>query len=160
MDYKREPFYKSKGVHIIGDVRFGEYVSVWFGSVLRGDINYIYVGNYSNIQDLTVIHVTEELPVIIGDYVTVGHRALIHGCEIGDNTLIGMGAIILDRAKIGKNCIIAAGSVVKEGMVIPDNTLVAGVPAKIKREVTEEEIKLLKESALHYVEYAKLDVNR
>ncbi len=159
MKWNKEPFYKSKGVYIIGDVRFGENVSVWFGSVLRADINYIQIGNYSNIQDLTVVHLTEDLPVIIGDYVTVGHRALIHGCEIGNNVLIGMGAIILDRAKIGNNCIVAAGSVIKEGMVVPDNTLVAGVPAKIKREVTEEEVKLLKESALHYVEYATLRVN-
>ena len=121
-------------VFLSGDVRLGQYASLWPGVVARGDVNYISVGVCSNVQDLTCLHVADENPCIIGDYVTVGHSACIHGCEIEDHVLIGMGAIVLTGAKIGRGSIIAAGAVVKENAVIPPNSLVAGVPGKIVRE--------------------------
>ena len=121
-------------VFLSGDVRVGQYASLWPGVVARGDVNYISVGVCSNIQDLTCLHVADDAPCIIGDYVTVGHSACIHGCEIEDHVLIGMGAIVLTGAKIGRGSIVAAGAVVKENAVIPPNSLVAGVPAKIVRE--------------------------
>ena len=121
-------------VFLSGDVRVGQYASLWPGVVARGDVNYISVGASSNIQDLTCLHVADDNPCIIGDYVTVGHSACVHGCEIEDHVLIGMGAIVLTGAKIGRGSIVAAGAVVKENAVIPPNSLVAGVPAKIVRE--------------------------
>lgn len=121
-------------VFLSGDVRVGQYASLWPGVVARGDVNYISVGDCTNIQDLTCLHVADDNPCIIGDYVTVGHSACVHGCEIEDHILIGMGAVILTGAKIGRGSIIAAGAVVKENAVIPPNSLVAGVPAKIVRE--------------------------
>jgi len=150
-----KPFYISENATLIGDVRFGDNVSIWFGSVLRGDINYITVGNFSNIQDNSVLHVANEFPVIIGDYVTVGHNAIIHGCTIEDFCLIGMGAIILDGASIEKGSIIAAGAVVKENAIIPENSLVVGIPGVVKRILPNNIIDTLKESAEHYVEIAK-----
>lgn len=143
------------GVQLIGDVRLAKESSIWFNSVLRADINLVEVGERTNIQDCSVLHVTSELPVRIGKDVTVGHRAIIHGCTIGDCCLIGMGAVILDNANIGSEALVAAGAVVLEGFVVPDGMLVAGVPAKIIRPLTAEEKKHIKESALHYVEYAK-----
>ncbi len=151
-----EPLFLAPNASLIGDIRLGKDVSIWYGAVLRGDINYIQVGNYSNVQDNSVFHVTEKLPVIIGDYVTVGHNVTIHGCIVEDYCLIGMGAIILDNARIGKGSIVAAGSVVKENAVIPPGSLVAGIPAVIKKTLPPDSINLLKESALHYVEYTKL----
>jgi len=129
----QSPFYLSENAVLIGDVRCGKNSSIWFGTVLRADINYIKVGDYSNIQDLSVGHVTEELPLIIGDYVTVGHNVVMHGCTICSNTLIGMGSTILDGAVIGEGCIIAAGTVVKEKSVIEPYSLVAGVPGIFKK---------------------------
>lgn len=143
------------GVHLIGDVRLAKDSSVWYNSVLRGDINRIEIGERTNIQDCTVIHVTEELPVRIGSDVTVGHRAIIHGCTIGDCSLIGMGSVILDKATIGSYALIAAGAVVLQGFVVPDGMLAAGVPAKIIRPLTDEEKVQLKQSAEHYVAYAR-----
>ncbi len=145
----------AENAKIIGDVRIGDYVSIWFGAVIRADINYIEIGKESNIQDLSVLHVTEELPCVIGERVTIGHNAIVHGAKIGDECLIGMGAVILDGARIGKNCVIAAGAVVKENQEIPSGVLVAGVPAKIKRELTEEEKEMLGKHALEYVRLAQ-----
>ena len=136
---------------IIGDVKIGDNVSVWFGVVLRGDVAPIEIGNNTNIQDNSVVHSEVGYPTKIGNGVTIGHNSIIHGCEIGDNTLIGMGSIILNGAKIGKNCIIGAGSVITEGKVIEDNSLVLGVPGKIVRKVTDEEIKRIKDNALAYI---------
>lgn len=145
----------AEGVHILGDVEIGVDASVWFNSVLRGDINLIRIGDRTNVQDGSIFHVTSELPVIVGNDVTVGHRAIVHGCRIGDGSLIGMGAIVLDRARVGKQALVAAGAVVREGFEVPDGMLAAGVPAKILRPLTNKEKEALLESAHHYVEYAK-----
>ncbi len=139
---------------VMGDVRLAKNASIWYKAVLRGDDNYIVVGENSNIQDNTVVHVAHEYPTIIGDNVTVGHSAIIHACKIGNNCLIGMGAIVLDGAEIGAETIIGAGSVVSSGKVIPPGVLALGTPAKVVRELTEEEKLSLKESAIKYVRYA------
>ena len=142
------------GAHIIGHVEIANDASIWFNSILRGDINAIYVGERSNIQDGSIVHVTSELPVYIGDDVTVGHGAIVHGCRIENGSLIGMGAVVLDRAHIGKQALVAAGAVVREGFVVPDGMLVGGVPAKVLRALSDEEKTSLLESAAHYVRYA------
>lgn len=139
---------------VIGDVEIGEDSSVWFGAILRGDVNYIRVGRCTSIQDGTVVHVTNRThPTVIGSYVTVGHGVKLHGCTVKDNCLIGIGAIILDGAVIGENSIVAAGTLVPPGKEFPPNSLIMGFPAKVKRELSEEEIRSLKEHALRYVEY-------
>jgi carbonic anhydrase/acetyltransferase-like protein (isoleucine patch superfamily) len=143
------------GVQLIGDVRLARDSSIWFNSVLRGDINFIEVGERTNIQDCSILHVTSEFPVRIGSDVTVGHRAVVHGCTVGNECLIGMGAILLDNAQVGSQSLVAAGAVVLPGFVVPEGMLAAGVPAKIVRPLTTEEKEQIKESALHYVEYAR-----
>jgi len=125
----------AKGAVVVGDVHLEEESSVWYTAVLRGDINQIKIGKRSNIQDGCVIHLENDSPCIVGDDVTVGHRAILHGCTVEDAALIGMGAIVLNGAIIKKGAIVAAGAVVKEGMIVPENTLVAGVPAKIIKQV-------------------------
>lgn len=143
--------YIAPSADVIGDVVINENGSVWYQAVIRADNDRIEIGCGSNIQDSCVLHADAGYPVKIGDYVTVGHGAIIHGCEIGDNTLIGMGAIILNGAKIGKNCLIAAGALVTQGKEIPDGSMVMGSPAKIRRELTEEEIAGNRESAEEYI---------
>jgi len=143
------------GAWIIGDVEVGEQGSIWFNAVLRGDINRIRVGARSNIQDGCVVHVTRELPALIGDDVTVGHMAMLHGCRIEDACLIGMNAVILDNASVGPRAIVGAGAVVRENFVVPEGTLVAGVPARVVRDLTDEERSSLLRSALNYVGYAR-----
>ena len=123
---------------LVGDVRVGEHASIWYGCVLRGDIAPIHVGRETNIQDLTVVHVDPDRPTVIGDRVGVGHRAILHGCEIHDDSLVGMGAIVLSHASIGSGSVIAAGALVTEGMIVPPGSLVVGIPGKIIREVDEE----------------------
>lgn len=140
---------------LIGDTILAEETSIWFGAVLRGDINFIKIGRFTNIQDNCVIHVSGEAPTTIGDYVTVGHGAIIHGGTIGNNCLIGMGSIILDKSVIGDGCLIAAGALVKERQVIPPGSLVVGNPGVVKRQITADEQQLFKEWAIHYREYAK-----
>ena len=135
---------------LVGDVRLRENVSIWFGAVLRADINYIEIGKSSNIQDNAVFHVDYSFPVILGEGVTIGHNAIIHACRIADYVLIGMGAILLDNVEVGSESIIAAGSVVRPNTKIPSRVLVAGVPATIKREVTTEEIEMIRKSAKEY----------
>lgn len=149
------PYYLSEDAVLIGDIRCGENSSVWFKSVLRGDINYISIGKFSNIQDMCVCHVTEKLPCIVGDYVTVGHNAVLHGCSIDDYVLVGMGSILLDGATIGKGSIIAAGTVVKENMIIEPYSLVAGVPGVVKKRLNQNVIEELKKHAESYFEFAK-----
>ena len=145
-----------KTADVIGDVTIGAESGIWFGAVVRGDVNSIKIGKRTNIQDNATIHVTTALyPTVIGDGVTVGHNAVIHGSIIAENVLIGMGAVVLDGCKIGKNSIIAANSVLLGGTEIPEGVLVAGNPAKIKREVTAEEIEGLKKSAENYARYAR-----
>jgi carbonic anhydrase/acetyltransferase-like protein (isoleucine patch superfamily) len=143
------------GATIIGEVTLAAEASVWFNAVLRGDINSIHIGERTNIQDCSVLHVTSELPVVIGSDVTVGHRAIVHGCHVGDGSLIGMGAIILDHARIGRQALVAAGAVVLEGFVVPEGMLAAGVPARILRPLTDVEKEGLLDSARHYVQYAR-----
>lgn len=140
---------------VLGDVRLGEDVSIWYHATVRGDRSSITVGKGSNIQDNCVVHVEAEHPVVIGENVTIGHSAIVHGCTIGDNTLVGMGAILMNGCRIGKNCIIGAGAIVTEGKEIPDNSLVIGCPGKVLRQVTEEEIQKSLENARLYVEEAK-----
>lgn len=138
---------------VIGDVEIGEHSSIWFNSVVRGDVNWIRIGHHTNIQDCSVLHVTSErFSLTIGNYVTMGHRVIAHGCVIHNRCLIGMGSVILDGAVIGEDSIVAAGAVVPEGMVVPPRSLVAGVPGKIKRHVTNEELHRIAEGWTHYVE--------
>lgn len=141
---------------IIGDVQIGEDSSVWFGCVLRGDVHHIRVGARTNIQDLTVVHVAAgKYPTLIGDDVTVGHRAIVHACTIGHRCLIGMGAIVMDGCEIGDDCIVGAGALLPEGTKIPSGSVVMGAPAKIKRELRENERAWILNSAQNYSELAK-----
>ena len=128
------------GAVVIGEVTLGKRVSIWYNAVVRGDIAPITIGDNSNIQECSVLHVDHDTPILLGEGVTVGHGAILHGCRIGDNSLVGMGAIVLGGAVIGKNCIIGAGALVTQNTIIPDNSLVLGSPARIKRSLTEEEI--------------------
>ncbi|MGM0123525.1 carbonic anhydrase/acetyltransferase [Enterococcus sp. AZ194] len=137
---------------VYGDVQLGEDSTVWFQAVLRGDAEKIVVGARTNIQDGTIVHVDHGAPTIIGNDVTVGHQCMIHGCQIQDGALIGMGTTILNRAVIGENSLIGAGSLVTEGKVIPPNVLAFGRPAKVIRPLTQEEIQKNKENIRHYVE--------
>ena len=140
---------------VIGDVELGNHVSVWFGAVIRGDNDKIVIGERSNIQDNCVLHVDEGDPVIIGREVTVGHGAIVHGATVGDMSLIGMGAIVLNKAKIGKCCIIGANALVTSGMDIPDYSLVMGSPAKIVKTYGPEVEERLRQSAENYVRHGK-----
>ena len=135
---------------IIGDVTLEKNTSIWFNATLRGDVENIYVGEGSNIQDGSVLHTDPGYPLKIGRDVTIGHLVMLHGCTVGDNSLIGIGAIILNGAKIGKNCIIGANALVTENKVIPDNSLVIGSPGKIARQVSNDEAKSITENAIHY----------
>jgi gamma-carbonic anhydrase len=143
------------GACLIGEVTLGQDASVWFNAVLRGDINRIQIGDRSNVQDGVVMHVTHRDPVVIGNDVTVGHQAVIHGCQLFDGSLIGMGAVVLDRAKVGPLALVAAGALVREGYTVPEGVLVAGVPARIIRPLTDEERAGLLDSAKRYVGYAR-----
>ena len=136
---------------LTGRLALGSEVSVWFGCVLRGDDASIHIGARSNVQDLSMIHADVDVPNVIGDEVTIGHRCVLHGAQVGDRCLIGMGAILLGGSVIGAESIIGAGAVVKEGMVVPPRSLVVGVPAKIVREVTDEQVAAIRRSADGYV---------
>ena len=140
---------------LIGKVKLEKNSSIWFNAVLRGDIELITIGENSNIQDGSVLHTDPGYKLNVGKGVTVGHKVMLHGCQIADDTLIGIGSIILNNAKIGKNCIVGANSLITENKIIPDNSLVVGSPGKILRKVTEEEIKAIHENAKHYVDGSK-----
>ncbi|AEM78588.1 gamma carbonic anhydrase family protein [Thermoanaerobacter wiegelii] len=148
--------YIAETAEVIGDVEIKKDANIWYGAVLRGDIDKIVVGEGTNIQDNCVVHVTEGHPCYIGNYCTIGHEAIVHACKIGNSVLIGMGAIILDDAEIGDNCIIGAGSLVTGGKKIPEGSLAFGNPAKVIRKLTQEEIENIHRSYEHYVELAKL----
>lgn len=140
---------------VIGDVELGEDSSVWFNSVLRGDVNPIRIGRRTNIQDLSMIHVTSNrYATHIGDDVTVGHHVVLHGCRVGNRVLVGMGAIVMDGVEIGDDCIIGAGTLLTPGTKVPPGSLVVGSPGKVKRGMTDEERAFLLESAKHYVHTA------
>lgn len=140
---------------VLGQVIMGEGSSIWYGAVVRGDIENIKIGKYTNIQDNVTVHTETNIPTELGDYTVVGHNAIIHGCRVGNNCLIGMGAIVLNRAVIGDNSIIAAGSLITEGKIIPPNSLVMGTPGKVVRQVTEKEIEDIKKNAIRYYELWK-----
>jgi len=141
---------------LVGDVTIGDYSSIWFGAVLRGDVEEIVVGKFTNIQDNVVVHGTKgKYNVVIGDYVTIGHNATIHATKIASHVIIGMGAILLDGSEIGEYCIVGAGAVVPPGMKIEPESLVLGVPAKVVRKVTDEEKEMIDKNWKNYLEYAR-----
>ncbi|MNO68130.1 2,3,4,5-tetrahydropyridine-2,6-dicarboxylate N-acetyltransferase [compost metagenome] len=140
---------------VMGKVRLEAGSSVWFSAVLRGDTEWIHIGENSNVQDGTVMHADSGTPLIIGKNVTIGHNAMLHGCTVGDNSLIGINAVVLDGAKIGKYCLIGANTLIPPGKEIPDGSLVMGSPGKVVRELTEQQKKTLELSAAHYVHNAK-----
>lgn len=148
-----EECYVADSAQVIGDVTLHNQASIWFGTVLRGDIEPIVVGERSNVQDNSVAHTSHGLPVILGNDVTIGHHVTLHGCTIGSNCLIGMGAILLDGSNIGDNCIIGAGALVKQGQQIPAGSMVLGSPARVIRRLTEAEIDNIQTYAERYVGY-------
>lgn len=148
-------YFVADNATVLGRVTLGEATGIWFNAVLRGDVDDIVIGARTNIQDGAVIHADEGYPACVGEGVTVGHQAMIHGCTIGYNSLIGIKAVVLNGATIGRNCIIGANALIPEGKEIPDNSLVMGAPGRVKREVTDEEIEGLRWSADHYVENFK-----
>ncbi len=147
--------YLFPGCQLIGAVESSAYTSIWPNAVLRADLAPIIIGSYSNIQDQATIHVERNFPATIGNYVTVGHQAIIHAATVEDNVLVGMGAILLNRSVIGKNCIIGAGSIVTEGVTIEEGSLVLGIPGKVVRKLTDEEISSIENSAKRYQELAE-----
>jgi carbonic anhydrase/acetyltransferase-like protein (isoleucine patch superfamily) len=145
-----------ESAQIIGDVEIGKDSSIWYNAVIRGDVNTIRIGERTNIQDGCLLHVRhKQFPLHIGNNVTMGHGAIAHACTIGDTCLIGMGAIVLDNAKINSYTLVAAGAVVLNNTVVPEGVLVAGVPAKVVRPLTQQERTMLEESAQNYVDYVK-----
>ena len=146
-----EDFYVAESASVIGKVRLANDTSIWFGAVLRGDNESITVGENTNVQECAVIHTDPGFPCILGSNVTIGHQAMLHGCQVGDNSLIGINAVVLNGAKIGRNCLIGANALVTENQEIPDGSLVIGSPAKPIKQLTTAQILKLKESAEHYV---------
>lgn len=140
---------------VIGDVVMGDGSSVWFGSVVRGDSARILIGAGSNIQDLSVLHADEGMPMVIGERVTVGHQAMLHGCTIGDESLIGIGAVVLNGARIGRNCLVGAGALVTEGKEFPDGSMIIGSPARVVKQLSVAQIDGLRRSAKHYTANAQ-----
>jgi carbonic anhydrase/acetyltransferase-like protein (isoleucine patch superfamily) len=152
-----ENVFLASGVKIIGDVEIGNNSTVWYNTVIRGDVHYIRIGESTNIQDCSMLHVTNgKYPLNIGSKVTIGHSVSLHGCTLNDLCLIGIGAIVLDGAVIESNSMVAAGALVKQKIVVPSGKLVAGVPARVIRDLTKEEIKDIEAGANRYVEYARI----
>ena len=150
----------ASGTKIIGDVEIGKNSSVWYNTVIRGDVHYIRIGEQTNIQDCSMLHVTNgKFPLNIGSMVTIGHSAVLHGCTIEDLTLIGMNATVLDGAVISEKSMVAAGAVVRPHFVVPSGKLAAGVPAKIVRDLTDDEMQEFEKSANRYLEYTRLTIN-
>lgn len=140
---------------VMGNVQLAEDASIWFGAVLRGDCESITIGEGSNIQDASVLHADLGKPLVVGRHVTVGHQVMLHGCTIGDESLIGIGAVVLNGAKIGRNCLVGAGALITEGKEFPDGSMIIGSPAKAVRQLTPEQIEGLRRSAKHYVDNAR-----
>jgi carbonic anhydrase/acetyltransferase-like protein (isoleucine patch superfamily) len=147
-----ETSYVAENATVIGEVVLGEESSIWFGSVLRGDIEPIIVGARSNIQDNSVAHTSNGYPVILGEDVTVGHKVTLHGCKVGNNCLIGMGSVLLDGCEIGDNCIVGAGALVKQGYKVPAGSLVVGSPARVIRTLSEDDFANIRRFSVRYVE--------
>ena len=150
-----ESAWVAEDAQVMGNVRMAADSSVWFGSVLRGDTETIAIGEGSNIQDGSVLHADLGKPLTVGKHVTVGHQVMLHGCTIGDESLIGIGAVVLNGAVIGKNCLVGARALVTEGKTFPDGSMILGSPAKVVRQLSPEEIEGLRRSAKHYVDNAK-----
>lgn len=144
----------AEGARIVGDVVLGERSSTWYNAVVRGDVNSVAIGARSNVQDNASIHVDGAHPAVIGADVSIGHNAVVHGCEVGDGSLIGMGSVVLSGAVIGSQSLIAAGAIVLEGTVVPARSLVAGVPAKVRRPLTDEEVDGLRRNSERYLDIA------
>lgn len=151
VEIRTDDYFIADNATVIGSVVLEQNASIWFNAVLRGDNDVITVGENSNVQDGSVLHTDGGFPLTIGKNVTIGHKVMLHGCVIGDNSLIGINAVVLNGAKIGKNCLIGANALIPEGKVIPDGSLVMGSPGKVVREMTADQIKGLELSALHYV---------
>lgn len=152
-----ETAYVTQDAIIIGDVEIGEDASIWFGSIVRGDVNYIRIGDNTNIQDGTVIHVSSRThPTVLEVRITVGHRVTLHGCHVESGCLIGIGAILMDGVRVGANSLVGAGSLLTPGTQIPPNSLVIGSPARVKRELTEDELAFLDRSWRNYVELKRI----
>lgn len=151
-------YYVGEGAIIRGHVTMGENASVWFNAVVRADQAPVTIGKGSNVQDCYVIHEGPNSAVVLGENVTIGHGVILHGCVIGDNTLVGMGSVVLNGASIGRNCLIGAGSVVPQNAIIPDNSFVSGNPAKVLRELSEAEIAYNVRNAIHYADMAKTEL--
>ena len=149
-----EDAWVAPGAHVVGRIVLGARASVWFGAALRGDNEEIFVGEGSNLQENVVCHTDMGFPLTIGRDCTIGHKAMLHGCTLGDETLVGMGATVLNGARVGRNCLIGAGALVTEGKEIPDRSLVVGMPGKVVRELTDAEVEGLRLSAKHYQERA------
>ncbi len=151
-EFKSDSYFVADNASVIGSVIVGHQASIWFNAVIRGDNEPISIGDDSNVQDAAVLHTDPGYPLRIGRGVTVGHKAMLHGCDIGDNSLIGINAVVLNGAKIGRDCLIGANCLIPEGMEIPDGSLVVGCPGKIRRNLSEEEIAGLRQNAEHYVD--------
>jgi len=152
---QHDTVFVAPGAHVIGNVELQENSSVWFNAVIRGDCDKITVGRNSNIQDGSVLHTDEGVPLTIGEGVTVGHKVMLHGCTIGDYSLIGINAVVLNGAKIGKHCVIGANALITEGMEIPDGSLVVGSPGKVIKSLSDKQRAQLELSAAHYVQNAQ-----
>ncbi len=150
-----ENYWVAPDADVIGKVTLKKDANIWFKAVLRGDNERITVGEGSNIQEASILHTDMGFPMTIGSNVTIGHKVMLHGCTIGDNTLIGINAVVLNGAKIGKNCLVGAGALITEGKEFPDGSMIIGAPAKVKRPLSDDEISMLKFSAEHYIENAK-----
>lgn len=150
-----ESAWLAESADVMGAVSLAAQTSVWFGAVIRGDTETITIGEGSNVQDLAVIHADNGMPVVVGKHVTVGHKVMLHGCTIGDESLIGIGAIVLNGVRIGKNCLVGAGSLVTEGKEFPDGSMILGSPAKVVRQLSLEQIEGLRASARHYINNAR-----
>lgn len=150
-----EEYFVAPSADVIGTVRLGKWASVWFGAVLRGDNDWIQLGTATNVQDGSVLHTDQGIPLVIGDNVTVGHQAFLHACTVGDNCMIANGAIVLDRAVIGSNTVIAAGALVPPGKTIPSGVVMMGSPAVVAREITDKDIAKIRIAAERYVQNAQ-----
>lgn len=149
-----ESAWVAESAQVIGRVTLGEQVSVWFNAVLRGDSEQLSIGDGCNIQDGSVLHADTGFPLRLAENVTVGHQVMLHGCTVGENSLIGIGAVVLNGARIGKNCLVGAGALVTEGKEFPDGSLIVGSPAKVLRELSPQQIEGLRASAVHYMSNA------
>ena len=150
-----ESAWVADSAQVMGEVHMGADASVWFGTVVRGDTSSITIGEGTNVQDASVLHADLGMPLVIGRHVTVGHQVMLHGCTIGDESLIGIGAIVLNGAKIGKNCLVGAGALVTEGKEFPDGSMIIGSPARVVKQLTVEQMQGLRQSALHYIDNAR-----